>query len=595
MPTYEQQQPIVLPRKVESPSGLLDGGSSLAPKPPVSSGSVPAFDFTKIPAHSPSGPLTLASGSGGNGERPPWKDKPSHYLDVEETGALPYRDLSDIQMAPEGPLAPNPFLARREQEQAQRQKHATVMGELRGREFAPAAVPDAQRRQHAAMIGQLRGVAPDLRRLSVNRAFETQSRSDALKYAASQIDQGGHGDYASRRLGALGPNRLQRLRQLGPGFDSLLVDPGLMSRSHFDGFHQFASQRLAQSGGGGSTTLHDAFRLRDEYSRSLGNKTVYRGLKLKHDLAKNVQNGAVKLNPLVNRTLADHRKNDPKDRPGPGIIRQLVSGQRSSLPELNEAFDKPVSDVILHRVNKTARLAGREAGQPMSRENYLATQPPRPANSELSPEAYGNKLYAAYRNKEHARRKQHGKRIESESSSQSISYDPNVASGFASSELFGGGMPKDGEGIYNVHLNMSPLDVIAPEDYVPANQMSSGVRVNGKDMPNSSHLESLLLSPPQHSEISQVQHIPVNQLPQFGVLDEQPKDSEASAKQDSSAPSKSNAPKGKGAAPKPQAPDPKAAERAEKRAKQRAEMLARKEELRKKKDDQPPDSDASLL
>lgn len=596
MPTHEQQQPIVLPRKMESSSGLLDGGSSLVPESPVNSGSLPAFDFTKIPAHSPSGALTLASGSGGNGERPPWKDKPSHYLDVEETGELPYKDLSDIQMAPEGPLAPNPFLARREQEQAQRQKHAAVMGELRGREFAPADVPDAQRRQHAAMIGQLRGLAPDLRRLSVNRAFETQSRSDALKYAATQIDQGGHGDYAARRLGNLGPDRLQRLRQLGPGFDGLLVDPGLMSKSHFDNFHQFASQRLAESGGG-STTLHDAFRLRDEFSRSLGKQTVYRGLKLKHDLAKNIGNGSVKLNPLVNRTLADHRKKDPKDRPGPGIIRQLVSGQRSTLPELNEAFDKPVSDVILHRVNKTARMAGREAGQPMSREAYLATQPPRPANSKLSPEAYGNKLYSAYQNSEHARRKQHGRRIESESATQSISYNPKVASGFASSELFGGGMPKQDEGIYNVHLNMSPLDVIAPEDYVPANQMSSGVKVDDDVIHNSSYLESLLLSPPQHSEISQVEHIPVNQLPRFGVEDQQQQDSNSSAKEESSTPSHPNAPKvkAKAAAPKPKPPDPKALARAAKREEDRAKMKALRDEMRKKKDDQPPDSDASLL
>ncbi len=604
MPSKDLKPPLVLPRSKEPVSKQLDGGSSFSfePKPPVTSGKQPHFEFSEIPVHSPVG--SMAAGSGGHGDRPPWKDKPSHYLDVEELGDLPYQDLDGIQMAPDGPLQPNRLVREQQQEQAARRNHHAVMAELRGRRHAPEEADAQQVRRRGAMLQQLQGLSPDLRRLSVNNAFETQSRSEAMRYAASQIDVDGHEAYAARRLGAMGTDRLQRLRALGPGFESLLVDPGLMSRSHFDGFHQFATERMQQSGGG-TTTSDDAFRLRDEYANKLKReqgRPVYRGLKLKNAFGTQLhqeqqqreQSGQVDqrpgLSPIVTRTLQAHRSEVMSEarrdaRSNPGIIRQLVSGQRTTLPELDEAFDKSVSDIILHRVNKGERSRGR-LEQRMSREEFLATQPPWTEATGLPRTQYESRLYQSYQNRITTQNARTGRRLGNEAISQSVSYDPQVAAGFGGSKEFGGGGRLPDESVFNIHMDMSPVDVIAPEDYVSPDQMAAGVIVNNREIPNSAHLESLLLSPVQRDEISQVEQLQEADVPEFSVMDEVQPDVQLEPEAPKPKPKPRSKPRSK---PKPP-PTPAMLERAARREQQQAAMREHMRQMREqaKKGQQPP-------
>lgn len=410
-----------------------------------------------------------------------------------------------------------------------------------------------QRERHQRVMGELNEHATDIRKFSVAKALNKMPRVEHYKYTASQVDD--MKAHTLKRYGkAMGRSRHSTLSALGQGYENLAVDAGLMSQSHFGKFMQFVT-KAKRSG----MDTSDPWKMREAYSKSQGRVEVYRGLKLGTDLGPPLAKQG--LNPLLTRTLQGMATKPPeqtleqrrkrtkrlawpvmqaleqqrraasaKKNKGPGPIKQLLSPEQTTLPPLGDTFDKPIQDIVQHRVDTYSRYRGRIPLPPkLDEKKYkeekiqewqtLKEQNPNSVKDYKNPTVYKNKMWGQYVSHYDAKNLEQQRRLNKEDVAQSVTFHEDIASGFGGSDLFGGGAPNENERIFSYKMNMSPVDVINPADYVPKKKMAQGVKVKGKEYANDEKLESLLLTPAQKDEMQSYEAYTKAQLPTFEVVD----------------------------------------------------------------------------
>lgn len=300
----------------------------------------------------------------------------------------------------------------------------------------------------AAVIHELDGKSKELRQLSMTKSVKTESHEDHLKYVASQTDD--FEKFATKRYpGDLGADRLKRLETLGPRAQELVTDPALMSPSHFDKFEAHARKNPSA----------DPWKMRRGYEETLPTNTVYRGLTVKNTEEtdpKKVEAGKHLVSeadirkhgmvPQVNRTLDGNTDN----------IKRIIKGD-PSLPALDEVHDKPIADVVEHRINAGKRFehlaALRQNKQTASKKGEtLQAKKERLAHNK----AIDEEIAAG---KERARK---------EVLSQSVS-DFATAEGVTTEKLFN---PQTGKGKDRIfEMRMPPLSTMDPGEYLPPNKV----------------------------------------------------------------------------------------------------------------------------
>jgi len=381
---------------------------------------------------------------------------------------------------------------------------------------------------HNALMAEMKAKALDIQRHSATRSAATSDAETHNKYVASLLNTPGghtHQQFAEKRYGQhAGRAMLETLHKLGPGMEDLIADPALMSKSHLEAFSAFAGKTAKKRGEDKLAPL-SPWAMRKHYEDSLGREDWYRGLKLDDTMGQGFVNTGIQ--PRVTRTLDSMNKSDGKR----GVFVQLFNPrQGDQLPALDEAFDKPFADVIEHRVNKPARSEGRDyQGRQFSRNNadFQASLRPwaevpedeRKERRLPNLESYYKQEWSRYDNRQKALKTAHGKRLEDESITQSVTQFPEVGIGFGGSDLFGGGKPGPNQHIFNYRMNLSPLEVIKPQDWVPEQRMSSGVQVENVKIPNSARLESLLIGQVPARRITGVTAHTAAQIPKFSALE----------------------------------------------------------------------------
>lgn len=297
----------------------------------------------------------------------------------------------------------------------------------------------AEHRAHVNVVNQLNRLAPDLRRLSMAKSVNQVSREDHLKYRASQTDNMrgfAHSRYGQQR----GDNRRNELLKLGPGFDSLLVDEGLMAKSHFGAFAKHAQQ----------SGITDPWKAREAYQSTLPQPRMFRGLTVQEPLRpsnKVVSEQVIRqhgMAPLVTRTLQSNTDN----------IRRLVTND-GSLPDLNEVHDKNIEDVIHNRVVAGSRWENRPQIQAFTAQM-----------SQRVPTGASRAQQKAVRDAKGVARTQRTaeiERIKKEVVSQSVS-DFETARAVTVNPMYN---PMATQGVHKIfEVRPKPLDIINPADYL---------------------------------------------------------------------------------------------------------------------------------
>ena len=296
-------------------------------------------------------------------------------------------------------------------------------------------------------------------RSAANVSLEEHHRNVAsMLTTQSQQGRYTHDQYANQRYGESGTMMLEQLRSIHPGMQDLIVDPALMSKTHLSDFAEFA-KALSNTRQRNEQSQLSPWQMRREYEASLPKQTWYRGLKLDEGLGKRLVKQGI--HSRVTRTL-DSIQSNTHSR---GIFKQLLSGKRQdTLPNLDEAFDKPIKDVIMHRVNKQERARGREFREiKLDKRSFTKTLTPWRQLSPLaqktykSTTGYHNKTYAQYVEDYKERKRIHMNRQDDEAATQSVTRHRKVGIGFGGSDLFGGGKPSRTERVFNYNMTMSPL------------------------------------------------------------------------------------------------------------------------------------------
>lgn len=377
------------------------------------------------------------------------------------------------------------------------------------------------------VMAELQSKRLQLNRLSATRSAGDNSVRDHNKYVSTLLDGSGkqgltHNEFAQKRYGDSGTERLQTLEKLGSGMEDLITDPALMSTTHLDAFADFAG-KTAQSRSQGQMAPLSAWEMRDAYESSLPKGDWYRGLKLDTQVGRNLSKTGI--DSRVHRSLNEIQANAKKSS-GRGVINQLINPKAGdTLPNLDESFDKDIHDVVMQRVNKQERGKDVPQIEKMRKSDFVKTLP---AWKDLdssekalhsSPRAYQTKKYAEYSDDVFNKRKARGKRVDDEAVTQSITKIPEVGIGFGGSDLFGGGIPNESERVFNYKMQLSPLEHLAPQDWVPENAMSTGVKVNDKSIPNSSSLESITLGKMSARNITSTAEHSAETIPKFSALE----------------------------------------------------------------------------
>lgn len=379
-----------------------------------------------------------------------------------------------------------------------------------------------------ALHAELNKYRDQLHRLSATRSALTVNKLDHLKHIASLLDTSGaqgitHDDYAERRYGKSGTTTLKLLRSIQPDMEDLIVDAALMSTTHLDKFITLARATVQAHRDQGHPRPLSPWDLRKIYDDQLLRQTWYRGLKLGIEQGSDVlQSG---LAPRLGRVLEGYRVNDRGHERGI-YARTLSPRGEDGTPALDEAFDKPMSQVIEHRVNKLTRSSGRQFPQRAFKDKTeLMTQLPSWKDLSVAeqkhyktPAAYANKQWLLFDSDYKAQKKRYGEQLENESMTQSVTQYPQVAQGFGGSDLLGGGTPGPTSRVFSYQAQLSPLDVLAPTDWVPAANMSAGVIVDNLPIQNSAALESIVMGTIFNDQITQMQAYSASELPDFEPL-----------------------------------------------------------------------------
>jgi hypothetical protein len=370
--------------------------------------------------------------------------------------------------------------------------------------------------------------------------------------------------YAVARYEERGPELLGELARLGAEYPQLLVDPGLMSPTHFPGFITFVGQVRAaletfdpqketgaedpsQAAAGLDPALlrelatrggpPSPWDMRAAFSKKLGTVTVYRGLKLNEQARKNIMEQG--MSPRVHRELDNRDEVLPpfgemRDKSYYDVARDRVSPiarKSERLPPDSrrvkkwEDSQKP-APTAPGRSAPGARPVGKPTAsavkRPVARPGASKTpvtpapgqsgQPAAPARdrtmasfsrdvARMGPKPYDKQRALVERNNDR------------EEATQSVSRIKEVSVAVSSDTNFSG-QQKDDQKLYLVELTVPALDVIDPLDYrnqdaterglFPESARLTSPEGHRQDVAYSSEVESLIMGTIAPEEVTAI-------------------------------------------------------------------------------------------
>ncbi|WP_229740192.1 C2 family cysteine protease [Nocardia rhizosphaerihabitans] len=347
--------------------------------------------------------------------------------------------------------------------------------------------------------------------LEVLRNSSEPNRRAWLANAATGITD--HDEYAGRRYGDKAAAILGDLDSLnqkfGPtrDFRQLLIDPGVVSETYRPAFLEFVRAR--------KWTEESVFDMRHAFSESLGTTTYYRALKLTQEAAEQIE---------AETGLSSRAWRAATAAPG---LEDAIRAGRPGVLDPREIFDAPLSQAITNHVRPFSRTstmrpwgtlkpvasyktAATKEQQGASRINQtLVTQRAgelRTAEFDLLepyltaaarqlgllgeadalsvtafdklPPAQRSEIYKVARPAYSEARSRDLERLKDADAFQSVTLDQRVAKSVAATPEMAGQL-RDGESIYLFELELSPLDVIDPEDYIGSAEAPKSVKFGG--------------------------------------------------------------------------------------------------------------------